>query len=65
MFSEMINAGGGGDEGEGAEGVVATARLDVWGEFLSDGLHLSPSGNKFVFEKLLEAIERALPKLFS
>ena len=34
-----------------------------WRGFLSDGLHLSTSGNKFVGESLLEIIDQQLPNL--
>jgi lysophospholipase L1-like esterase len=46
--------------------------LDLWGmmqlvpswpTLLSDGLHLSPTGNRFVGEALLSCIERLLPEL--
>jgi lysophospholipase L1-like esterase len=55
IFSAMLG---------GADGSVRSSD-DVWGEYLSDGLHLSDSGNEFVFEKLLEAVEVALPTLFA
>lgn len=32
-----------------------------WRDFLSDGLHLSASGNKFVGDALIEVIDRLLP----
>lgn len=34
-----------------------------WPELLSDGLHLSSAGNRFVGEALLDIIERLLPEL--
>lgn len=34
-----------------------------WRDFLSDGLHLSASGNKFVGESLIEIIDQILPEL--
>ena len=46
--------------------------LDLWNEMqmvpswptlLSDGLHLSPTGNKFVGDALLDTIEKLLPEL--
>ena len=35
----------------------------TWRGFLSDGLHLSASGNKFVGEALIELIDRVMPDL--
>ena len=34
-----------------------------WRSFLSDGLHLSASGNKFVGESLIEVIDQLMPSL--
>lgn len=34
-----------------------------WKHYLSDGLHLSAKGNKFVGEALLQSIEQSLPEL--
>ena len=34
-----------------------------WPTLLSDGLHLSPTGNKFVGEALLDTIDKLLPEL--
>lgn len=38
-------------------------RKDDWGEFLSDGLHLSKEGNKFVGNRLVDLIQDAFPDL--
>ena len=35
----------------------------LWFDFLSDGLHLSPSGNEFVGKRLVEIIEQYYPEL--
>lgn len=34
-----------------------------WQQYLSDGLHLSASGNRFVGESLIDAIDQCLPEL--
>ena len=47
-------------EGEGVGEVVE--RVD-WRSFLSDGLHFSAAGNKFVGEALLQLIDQVLPEL--
>mmetsp|Transcript_31435 Transcript_31435/g.64115 ORF Transcript_31435/g.64115 Transcript_31435/m.64115 type:complete len:271 (+) Transcript_31435:168-980(+) len=42
---------------------AAPPEYQPWQNFLSDGLHLSPSGNKFVGEALLRVIDKCLPEL--
>ncbi|XP_065180169.1 isoamyl acetate-hydrolyzing esterase 1 homolog [Sycon ciliatum] len=39
----------------------AVQRVDDWQNLLSDGLHLSPSGNEFVAEKIAQALVGVLP----
>lgn len=39
----------------------SSGERENWRDFLSDGLHLSASGNKFVGELLIEMIDQLLP----
>ena len=38
-------------------------RVSGWSKFLSDGLHFTPQGNRFVGAKLLETIEASYPEI--
>jgi lysophospholipase L1-like esterase len=40
-----------------------SAPNDAWHSFLSDGLHLSPQGNAFVAQALVDAIQASAPSL--
>ena len=39
---------------------MVAAKPDTWGEFLRDGLHLSPEGNTFVAKRVLKAFKADL-----
>jgi lysophospholipase L1-like esterase len=58
MMQFSSSTEGGGDD----EAKMVVERAD-WRSFLSDGLHFSASGNKFVGESILHMIDQVLPDL--
>ncbi len=42
---------------------ASSADSPAWAAYLSDGLHLSASGQKFVFQRLMDTIRREVPSM--